>query len=114
MLKRVVGTTLATAGLVVGMVLGTGGTASAATCPSASHPTTTGGEAKWTLTCDQGHLHVYGWVEDTLPDGRCARVTITPREERSRTTSACGSGVRQNFDEVFVQEHTAEVRLRVA
>ncbi|MFJ2565741.1 hypothetical protein ACIO02_22765 [Streptomyces sp. NPDC087568] len=114
MVKRVLGTVLATTGLVVGMVVGTGGTASAATCPSSAHPKTTGGEASWALSCSNGHLTVHGWVEDTFRDSRCAYVTITPRRERSTTIEACGSGVRKNFSEVFVDEYEATVKLRVA
>ncbi|MEU6977769.1 hypothetical protein [Streptomyces sp. NPDC046371] len=115
MVKRALGAALAAAGLALGMAVGTGGTAYAVTCPSSAHPRTTGGEASWQLTCDQwGHLTVHGWVEDTLPDNRCAHVTIKPQSERSRTIKACGSGVRKNFSEVFVDEYEAEVKLRVA
>ncbi|WP_181383894.1 hypothetical protein [Streptomyces sp. NWU339] len=53
-------------------------------------------------------------MEDTFRDNRCAYVTITPRRERSRTIEACGSGVRKNFSEVFVDEYEATVKLRVA
>lgn len=114
MWKQAFGSVLTVTGLVAGLVIGAGGVASAATCPSSAHPITTGGEASWTLSCSNGHLTVHGWVQDTLADNRCAYVTMTPQAERPRTVTACGSGVRKNFSEPFVDEYRADVRLRVA
>jgi hypothetical protein len=68
------------------------------TCGQSFSPVTTGGRARWTLSCSGGRITMSGWVEDTKPDGECAYVkgifssTIT---EVSR--GACPEGDRENF-----------------
>ncbi|POX44460.1 hypothetical protein C3489_36375 [Streptomyces sp. Ru71] len=103
--------------LAAGMLFASGAPASAATCPSSSSPKTTGGEASWTMACvgEEGRdLKIYGWVEDTAPDNRCARVTIKTRQGRTAERTACGYGVRKQFSYEFDYEFGAAVKLSVS
>lgn len=85
--------------MAASVVLVGGSPAAAATCPSVAEPVTTGGKAKWTLECYRGALKVYGWVEDTRLDGKCARVDVDWHNSRQIwSRSACGFKERTNFD----------------
>ncbi|MGW2439466.1 hypothetical protein ACWCY1_22345 [Streptomyces goshikiensis] len=110
---------LASAVLLSGTVLATATPASAATCPASDSPKIRGAVATWTLKCvredGEMYLAIDGWVEDTLPDNRCARVKILPSGERLGTyESACGSGVRQQIHHRFYGFNSASVRLSVS
>ncbi|MEU6245568.1 hypothetical protein [Streptomyces sp. NPDC047024] len=97
------------------LTVGTADPASAHTCPSAQSPVAHGGKASWHLTCTSQGLKIYGWVEDTLPDTRCATVTATSEDGPGRIDmwQACGYGVRTNFDTLFPGSRGAEVVLRI-
>ncbi|GAA2496938.1 hypothetical protein GCM10010393_31220 [Streptomyces gobitricini] len=95
-----------------GLLLVAGSPASAATCPSGAEPVVPGGKAKWTLACSGGTLSVYGWVEDTRRDGKCAKVTAKPsNSSNSFSRTACGKGERTNFDFKFAGTSSARVEL---
>jgi hypothetical protein len=101
--KTVVSTMLGTA-LTGGLLMAGASPAAAATCPSGASPVINGAKASWTLRCSGGTLSVYGWVEDTRADGKCAKIiamaTVTSGPYR-HDFSACGWGVRKNFDWKF-------------
>lgn len=68
------------------------------TCPSQLSPSITGAKASWKLTCSGSNVTINGWVKDTLPDGRCARVKIICGSgDASFSPKACGSGTKKNF-----------------
>ncbi|MFE7780633.1 hypothetical protein [Streptomyces nigrescens] len=61
------------------------------------------------------YLAIDGWVKDTLPDNRCARVKILLAGERVPTyDSACGYGVRQQIHHRFYGVNSASVKLSVS
>lgn len=70
-----------------------------ATCPDTLEPTVPGGEAKWTLACNNAgtKVKVSGWVEDTRADGKCAYVQFTPKGNGKGTWKACGAGERTDY-----------------
>ncbi|MER5207993.1 hypothetical protein [Streptomyces sp. NPDC002825] len=98
-----------------GLALGTAGTAGAATCPSEASPTARGGDAHWKIACTSTGVKVYGWVQDTAADGRCATVTATSDGGPGwiDMVEACGSGVRKNFDWSIPGTKAAKVWLRI-
>ncbi|MFD6039714.1 hypothetical protein ACWDMR_31120 [Streptomyces althioticus] len=113
-LKNSLVSALSVAVLASGLALSTASPASAATCPSAASPVARGGKAHWTLACSNGGLKVYGWVQDTAMDGRCATVTATGNGVGwIDMVEACGSGVRENFDWFIPGTRSADVILRI-
>ncbi|MEU2134877.1 hypothetical protein [Streptomyces sp. NPDC018352] len=112
---RALTSTLATIVLAAGLGLVTASPASAASCPSVAEPTISGAKARWTLSCSNGHLKVYGWVEDTSLDGRSALVDVAPGGDNHwRLVEADGRGERTNFDFSFPGTTTASVKLRLS
>ncbi|MFD8205831.1 hypothetical protein ACFV2S_05390 [Streptomyces sp. NPDC059695] len=99
--------------LAAGLVVATGATANADRCPSSRSPRINGAHAQWTLACDMGDVKVYGWVDDTSMDGKCAVVRIDPAAGRTREFEACGSGTRETFSVTFDDQNVAEVTLRL-
>ncbi|MET9887382.1 hypothetical protein ABZZ20_30440 [Streptomyces sp. NPDC006430] len=115
-LKKTLRSAMAAAVLAAGLVLSTGTPANAATCPSSASPKIDGAQAHWTLSCTGGKykkLKVYGWVEDTRYDGKCAYVNIRTREGSLAERRACDRGTRKNFDLTFYDEFAATVTLRI-
>ncbi|MEV1040422.1 hypothetical protein AB0J01_27785 [Streptomyces sp. NPDC050204] len=114
-LKMSFASALSAAVLASGLALGTAGPANAATCPSEAHPTARGGEARWKIACTSKGVKVYGWVQDTAPDGRCATVTATSDGGPGwiDMVQACGSGDRTNFDWFIPGTKAAKVWLRI-
>ncbi|GGT27010.1 hypothetical protein GCM10010222_81020 [Streptomyces tanashiensis] len=99
--------------LAAGLVVATGATASADRCPSSRSPRINGAKAHWTLACDMGDVKVYGWVDDTSVDGKCAVVRIRPAAGQTREFEACGFGTRETFSVTFDEQNVAEVTLRL-
>jgi len=97
--------------MAASIVLVGGSPAAAATCPSVAEPVITGAKAKWTLECYRGDLKVYGWLEDTRLDGKCAEVTVDPYPGDTRRRQACGFNTRENFDITVEDETSAYVTL---
>ncbi|MFF7365694.1 hypothetical protein [Streptomyces sp. NPDC008125] len=58
-------------------------------------------------------MKVYGWVDDTCTDGKCAVVRIGPAAGGTREFQACGSGTRKTFSVTFDDQNVAEVTLRL-
>ncbi|MFF0107841.1 hypothetical protein [Streptomyces hirsutus] len=100
--------------LAGGLAVGAAGPASAATCPSSASPVISGARAGWTLSCPGDSVKVYGWLEDTRMDGKCAVVRINAGNGDYRTKSACSSGVREQFSFTFAGTDSAQVRLAIA
>ncbi|MFI8307442.1 hypothetical protein ACIF80_29225 [Streptomyces sp. NPDC085927] len=100
--------------LAGGLAVGAAGPASAATCPSSASPVISGAKAHWTLSCSGDGVKVYGWLEDTRMDGKCAVVRINAGNGAYRTKSACSSGVREQFTFTFTGTDSAQVRLAIA
>ncbi|MET9674682.1 hypothetical protein ABZY68_16535 [Streptomyces sp. NPDC006482] len=100
-------------GRAASLVVATGATASADRCPSSHSPRTDGAHAQWPLACDMGDVKVYGWVDDTRRDGKCAVVRIDPAAGQTREFEACGSGTRETFSVTFDDQNVAEVTLRL-
>ena len=95
---------LATAVIVGAVVLSPSASASvshparpSSTCPSHAEPSTSGGQAAWTVECSGGKVFVDGWVKDTEADGKCAYVkAIMGGQEFHTDPPACPKGtVRQ-------------------
>ncbi|WP_069173492.1 hypothetical protein [Streptomyces griseus] len=61
--------------------------------------------------CDLGDLKVYGWVDDTRTDGKCAVVRIDPDAGTTREFEACGSGTRRTFSVTFDYINSAQTKL---
>ncbi|WP_405851886.1 hypothetical protein OG361_04110 [Streptomyces sp. NBC_00090] len=99
--------------LAAGVVVATGATASADRCPSSRSPRIDGAQAQWTTACDMGDVKVYGWVDATRKDGKCAVVRIDPAAGRTREFQACGSGTRETFSVTYDDQNVAEVTLRL-
>ncbi|GAA1900557.1 hypothetical protein GCM10009716_08000 [Streptomyces sodiiphilus] len=108
-MKNAVISAMASGALAGGLLLAGGSPAAAASCPSGASPVIPGGKASWTLRCSGGQLSVYGWVEDTRRDGKCARVTV--RASSTQTRTACGKGQRSHFDWKFPNRTSATVTL---
>ncbi|MEV8227155.1 hypothetical protein AB0P41_14060 [Streptomyces sp. NPDC079167] len=107
---------LSVAVLAAGLALGTANPAGAATCPSEASPVAPhGGKAHWKIACTGKGVKVYGWVQDTATDGRCATVTAASDGGPGwiDMVEACGSGVRTNFDWSIPGTRAAKVWLRV-
>ena len=72
-----------------------------AACPASFHPSTTGGEAAWTIECVGSHVYIDGWVKDTKADGECAFVkafgSFTDGSGR-KEAMACPKGKVTHFD----------------
>ncbi|MER6230954.1 hypothetical protein ABT169_17645 [Streptomyces sp. NPDC001616] len=101
--------------LAAGFGLATAVPAHAVSCPSSATPEITGAEAHWVLSCSGGALKVYGWVDDTLLDGRSAIVEVYPGGGHHwRLVEARGAGVRTNFDFRFPGTTSANVQLRLS
>ncbi|MFB6836919.1 hypothetical protein [Streptomyces sp. NPDC056361] len=101
--------------LAVGLGLGAAAPAHAASCPSSAKPTIRGAKAEWVLSCSRGRLKVYGWVEDTLPDGHSALVDVWPGGGHHwKLVEADGVGERTNFDFEFPGKTSASVKLRLS
>jgi hypothetical protein len=96
--------------LAAGLLVAGATPAAAATCPSGASPVVKGAKASWTLKCSGGTLAVYGWLEDTKRDGRCAKVTIVSAGQ-FKPRKACGKGERVNFDYKFKNTKKATVKL---
>ncbi|MEU1693565.1 hypothetical protein [Streptomyces hirsutus] len=73
-----------------------------------------GARAHWTLSCPGDSVKVYGRLEDTRMDGKCAVVRINAGNGDYRTKSACSSGVREQFSFTFAGTDSAQVRLAIA
>ncbi|MBT2539663.1 hypothetical protein J7E99_02800 [Streptomyces sp. ISL-44] len=99
--------------LAAGLVVAAGTPASADRCPSSRSPKIDGAQAQWTLACDMGDVKVYGWVDDTRRDGKCAVVRIRPAAGETREFQACGSGTRETFSVTYDDQNVAEVTLRL-
>lgn len=114
-LKNTLVSALSVAVLASGLALSAASPASAATCPSEASPVARGGEAHWKLACTNGGVKVYGWVQDTATDGRCATVTAWSDGGPGwiDMVEACGSGVRKNFDWFIPGTRSAQVILRI-
>ncbi|MFB7763308.1 hypothetical protein [Streptomyces xiamenensis] len=114
-LKKSYASALSAAVLASGLALGTASPASAATCPSEASPVVNGGKAHWKIACTSKGVKVYGWVQDTATDGRCATVTATSDGGPGwiNMVEACGSGVRINFDWTIPGTKAAKVWLRI-
>ncbi|MFE9635794.1 hypothetical protein [Streptomyces sp. NPDC006463] len=102
-----------TCALAAGLVIATGAPASADRCPSSRSPKIDGAQAHWTLACDTGDVKIYGWVDDTRRDGKCAVVRIRPAAGEAREFQACGSGTRETFSVTYDDQNVAEVTLRL-
>ncbi|WP_327341397.1 hypothetical protein [Streptomyces europaeiscabiei] len=97
-----------------GLLLLGGSPAAAASCPSAAEPVVPGAKAKWTVACSGGYLKIYGWVEDTRRDGKCAKVSVKPSNSDnwfSLASTVCGKGERTNFDYEYEGIRSAKVEL---
>jgi hypothetical protein len=68
------------------------------TCGDTEDVSVRGGKASWSLDCSGGKITVSGWVKDTAPDGRCARVKATSESGDVKRWSACGWGEQTDFD----------------
>ncbi|WP_329048344.1 hypothetical protein OG738_38205 [Amycolatopsis sp. NBC_01488] len=72
-----------------------------AACPANFHPTTSGGEAAWTVECVGSHVFIDGWVKDTEADGKCAFVkafgSFTDGSGR-KEAKACPKNTVTHFD----------------
>ncbi|NUT53127.1 MAG: hypothetical protein HOV94_38460 [Saccharothrix sp.] len=69
------------------------------TCGDTFHPSTTGGEAAWTITCGGGRVRAQGWVKDTKADGKGAEVYGSWGDGASFVTvRAAGNGTRVDFN----------------
>lgn len=118
--KRLV-TSLTAALLLAGGV--SAGTASAAGTAPADGPSVTGGcpdtgnevtvpggYAEWDITCEKKRVIVRGWVKDTRPDGKCARVTAK-NKGKTRKKSVCGWGDTKSFGWNLGRGSGAKVKL---
>ncbi|MEU3171411.1 MULTISPECIES: hypothetical protein [unclassified Streptomyces] len=112
--RNTIASLVSTVVLAGGLAVGAAGPASAATCPSSASPVISGAKAGWTLSCSGGGVKVYGWLEDTRMDGKCAVVRINAGNGAHRTKSACGSGARKQFSFTFAGTDSAQVRLAIA
>lgn len=101
--------------LASGLALGTASPASAVTCPSAASPIAPGGSAHWEIRCIGKGVKVYGWVQDTRTDGKCATVSVQSEGGPGwyHMVEACGSGTRENFDMLIPKAKGAKVWLRI-
>ncbi|MEV0957916.1 hypothetical protein AB0I97_18910 [Streptomyces sp. NPDC049951] len=110
-IKRALASVTAAGVLAAGLVVAAGSPASADRCPSTRSPHIDGGTAQWTHECDLGDLKVYGWVDDTRTDGKCAVVRIDPDAGTTREFQACGSGTRKTFSVTFDYINSAQTKL---
>ncbi|GAA2436381.1 hypothetical protein [Streptomyces lavendulocolor] len=71
-----------------------------AKCPARLSPSTTGGEAAWSIECVGGRVVIDGWVRDTKADGKCAFVkafaAFTDGQSR-KEAKACPKDSRTKF-----------------
>ncbi|MGC9376168.1 hypothetical protein [Streptomyces sp. MH13] len=100
--------------LAGGLAVGAAAPASAATCPSSASPVIDGARASWSLRCSGGKVTVSGWLEDTRMDGKCALVRLVGGNGETKRSTACSSGVREQFSHSFAGTNRAEVRLAIA
>jgi hypothetical protein len=68
-----------------------------AQCPAGFHPSTSGGEAAWTVECSGAKVYVDGWVKDTDADGKCAYVKAFIGTSGRREAKACPKGTTTKF-----------------
>ncbi|MEU2598485.1 hypothetical protein ABZ678_03805 [Streptomyces hirsutus] len=112
--RNTIASLVSTVVLAGGLAVGAAAPANAATCPSSASPVISGARAHWTLSCSGDGVKVYGWLEDTRMDGKCAVVRIDAGNGDYRTKSACSSGVREQFSFTFAGTDSAQVRLAIA
>ncbi|MEU7060262.1 hypothetical protein [Streptomyces sp. NPDC046197] len=89
-----------TAGLLVAAPASAEPTGPAATCPGGFHPSTSGGEAAWTIECVGSRVVIDGWVRDTDADGKCAYVkAFAPFTDGAtrKEAKACPKGTTTKF-----------------
>jgi hypothetical protein len=76
-----------------------GGVEILGTCGDVFDPSTTGGEAHWTITCGGADVYIDGWVKDTKKDGKCAWVKAFGGSGGSMPhAKACPAGTKTPFE----------------
>lgn len=116
MVKRVASSLLAVLVLAVGVVLAPSAASASpvgkgemirvvvhpdGTCGQTFQPSTSGGEAAWSLTCGSGTITIDGWVKDTAADGMCAYVKAFDGNGQrwpGNDPKACPEGTKKTFD----------------
>ncbi|MGY3056757.1 hypothetical protein ACVWZD_001002 [Streptomyces sp. TE3672] len=89
--------------------------ASAATCPTHKTINVPGAEAEYRLACTGDNLRVYGWVDDTRPDQRHAKLYIEAGNGQGRTVINDGWATKKtNFSFTFKGTKSAKAKLSVA
>lgn len=67
-------------------------------CGSTRNPDVPGAQAYWQVECSSGKVRITGWVKDTRPDGKCARVKATyPDNYTYYSPAACPAGESRSF-----------------
>ncbi|MFC8915029.1 hypothetical protein ACGF5F_33885 [Streptomyces sp. NPDC047821] len=88
------------AGAVMAAPAAAGQDGAVARCPASFSPSTTGGEAAWTVQCVGDKVVIDGWVKDTKADGKCAFVKafagFTDGQSR-KEAKACPKDTRTKF-----------------
>lgn len=81
------------------------------TCEDDYDLETSGARAGASLWCDEGRIHIDGWVKDTAADGQCAEVNGRIGNRVLDSPNACPKGEKKYFS-YDGKGSTAEVRLR--
>ncbi|MEU2599859.1 hypothetical protein [Streptomyces hirsutus] len=115
--RKSVTSMLAALAVATGLLTAATAPAAADTCGGgARNSSVDGASARYWLHCNEGgNLIVWGWVDDTAMDGKCAELFFRFPDNPNYTTTerACGSGERNNFRRVFHDTRRANIYLRL-
>ncbi|MFF8592271.1 hypothetical protein ACF061_12615 [Streptomyces sp. NPDC015220] len=113
--RRISASLAAVAALTAGLLVTATAPAAAGHCPHKAEPKFRGAEGSWTVTCAFGSATIRGWFKDTADDGKCARIRIRPRNDRTWTyfDKVCGKGNSHQISRHYPHEFSVMAELYV-